>query len=63
MQPNNGFCIGLVRGNYYRYDSEASVKQSSRIIKSVLFRTGGAPAPANAGFGYLIGNLSLTSMY
>ena len=47
--------------NYYRYDSEASAEQSPRITKTVIFRTGGAPAPATAGFGYLVDNLKLSS--
>ncbi|MDE2312317.1 MAG: hypothetical protein KGJ93_04515 [Patescibacteria group bacterium] len=47
--------------NYYRYDSEASAEQSPRIVKTVLFRTGGAPAPATLGYGYLFDNLSESS--
>jgi hypothetical protein len=47
--------------NYYRYDSEASAEQSPRIIKTVLFRAGGAAVPGNAGNGFLFDNLSLTS--
>ena len=33
----------------------------SRVIRSMLFRTGGAPAPAAAGKGLFIDNLSLAS--
>lgn len=33
----------------------------SRTVDSILFRTGGAPAPATLGFGFLVDNLSLTS--
>lgn len=52
---------GTTWENYYRYDSEASAEQSPRIIKTLLFRTGGAAAPATLGLGYLIDNVSLTS--
>ena len=47
--------------NYYRYDSEASTEQSPRIVKTVLFRESGTATPADAGKGYLIDNLTLTS--
>jgi hypothetical protein len=33
----------------------------TRTVDSILFRTGGAPAPATAGNGFVIDNLSLTS--
>ncbi len=33
----------------------------TRTVDSILFRTGGTAAPATAGFGFLIDNLSLTS--
>lgn len=33
----------------------------SRVIRSMLFRTGGTAAPATAGNGFLIDNLSITS--
>ena len=33
----------------------------TRTVDSILFRTGGAPAPATAGKGFLIDNLRLTS--
>ncbi len=48
--------------NYYRFDSEASAEQSVRIVKTAIFRTGGPAAPATAGNGFLIDNLSLTSL-
>ncbi len=47
--------------NYYRFDSEASAEQSPRIVKTVIFRTGGAAAPATAGAGFLVDNLSTFS--
>lgn len=47
--------------NYYRYDSEASAEQSPRIVKTVIFRTGGPAASGTAGNGYLVDNLSLIS--
>ncbi len=47
--------------NYYRYDSEASAEQSPRIVKTVIFRTGGTSVPSVAGNGFLFDNLSLSS--
>ncbi len=47
--------------NYYRFDSEASVEQSVRIVKTAIFRTGGTAAPATAGNGYLVDNFSTLS--
>lgn len=47
--------------NYYRYDSEASAEQSPRIVKTVIFRTGGPAAPATAGAGFFIDNLMMSS--
>ncbi len=47
--------------NYYRFDSEASAEQSPRIVKTAIFRTGGAAAPATAGAGFLVDNLSTHS--
>ncbi len=47
--------------NYYRFDSESSAEQSVRIVKTVLFRSGGTAAPSTLGKGYLIDNLSLLS--
>jgi len=47
--------------NYYRYDSEASAEQSPRIVKTVIFRSGGTAVPADQGKGFYFDNLSLTS--
>jgi hypothetical protein len=47
--------------NYYHYDSEASPEQSPRIVKTVIFRTGGSATPANSGKGFLIDNLTTFS--
>lgn len=47
--------------NYYRYDSEAAAEQSTRITKTVIFRTSGTATPANAGNGFLVDNMSLSS--
>lgn len=33
----------------------------SRVIRTLLFRTGGAAAPGTAGHGFLIDNISLAS--
>ena len=44
--------------NYYRYDSEASPKNTPRIVKTVLFRQSGTAVPADAGNGFLIDNFS-----
>jgi Ca2+-binding RTX toxin-like protein len=52
---------GTTWENYYRYDVEASAEQSPRITKTLIFRTGGAAAPATLGLGYLIDNLSLST--
>jgi len=43
--------------NYYRYDNEASAEQTPRLVKTVLFRTGGTAAPATNGNGFLFDNL------
>lgn len=48
--------------NYYRYDSESAAEQSPRIVRTMIFRTGGAAVPANAGKGFLIDNLTLQSV-
>lgn len=48
--------------NYYRYDSESSAEQSPRIVKTVLLRVGGAPAPTTVNNGYLVDNLTLNSL-
>ena len=47
--------------NYYRYDSEAAVEQSPRIVKTVIFQARGTAHPAHSGKGFLIDNLSLSS--
>ncbi len=47
--------------NYYRYDSEASAEQSPRIVKTVLFRSGGTAVPQHAGKGFYFDNLTTTS--
>lgn len=47
--------------DYYRFDPEASAEQSPRIVKTVIFRTGGTAVPANATYGFLFDNLSLLS--
>ncbi len=52
---------GTTWENYYRYDPEAIAEQSPRIVKTVLFRESGTAHPANAGKGFFIDNLSLTS--
>lgn len=54
---------GTTWENYYRFDPESnpSLIDTSRTVDSLLFRTGGTAAPATAGLGYLIDNLSLES--
>lgn len=52
---------GTTWENYYRFDSEASAEQSPRIVKTVLFRESGTANPSDAGNGFLIDNLSLSS--
>lgn len=47
--------------NYYRYDPESVAEQSPRIVKTVLFRESGDAHSGNAGNGFLIDNLSLSS--
>lgn len=47
--------------NYYRYDSEAAAEQSPRIIKTVIFRSGGTAVPADQGKGFYFDNLLLRS--
>lgn len=48
--------------NYYRYDTEASAEQTPRIVKTVIFRAGGAAVPANLNNGFLFDNLNLQSL-
>ena len=47
--------------NYYRYDNEASSEQSTRIVKTVLFRQSGTATPADAGNGFLLDNFSTSA--
>lgn len=47
--------------DYYRYDPEASAEQTPRIVKTVIFRSGGTANPADSGKGFLFDNLSLLS--
>lgn len=47
--------------NYYRFDAEASAEPNVRAVRTMLFRTGGAAAPATVGSGFLVDNLSLSS--
>ncbi len=44
--------------NYYRYDSESFAEQSPRIVKTVIFRSGGISVPSDAGKGFLFDNFS-----
>jgi len=45
--------------NYYRYDSEAKTEQTPRLVKTVLFRSGGTAAPGTAGKGFFFDNLTV----
>ena len=47
--------------NYFRFDSEAQAGHAGNppIVNRILFRTGGAAAPATSGNGFVIDNLSL----
>lgn len=55
--------------NYYRFDTESqgypavdpSLYNKSRTVDSLLFRESGTAAPADAGKGFLIDNLTLSS--
>lgn len=47
--------------NYYRFDTEAAAEQSTRIVKTVLFRQAGPAVPADKGNGFLIDNFSDSS--
>ena len=50
--------------DYYRYDTESNPSAPSNYtptVRTMLFRAGGTAVPANAGKGFLIDNLSLTS--
>lgn len=54
---------GTTWENYFRYDTESNplLIDESRTVDSLIFRTGGAAAPATVGLGYLIDNVSLSS--
>ncbi|MEK7068547.1 MAG: hypothetical protein AAB964_01895 [Patescibacteria group bacterium] len=54
---------GTTWENYFRFDPESnpSLVSNSRTVDSLLFRTAGAAAPANAGNGFLVDNVSLVS--
>ncbi|HVZ22994.1 MAG TPA: SdrD B-like domain-containing protein, partial [Vicinamibacterales bacterium] len=55
---------GTTWESYYRYDSESNPSHDANYVPTVrtmLFRAGGDPVPANAGKGYLIDNLTLSS--
>lgn len=47
--------------DYYRYCSEQSADNQTKTVDSQLFRAGGTAAPATAGKGFLIDDLSLAS--
>ncbi len=47
--------------NYYRFDTQDAVYTSVPAVNRVLFRTGGDAAPATAGKGFLIDNLSTSA--
>lgn len=47
--------------NYYRYDSESNAEQNVRVVRNVLFRTGGGSAPSTLSYGYLVDNLKISS--
>ncbi len=54
---------GTTWENYYRFDNESNpnLVNQSRVVRALLFRAGGAAAPATAGMGYLIDNVNLSS--
>lgn len=47
--------------DYYRFDPEASAEQSPRIVKTLLFRSSGTANLPNAGKGFLVDNVTLSS--
>lgn len=49
--------------NYYRFDSESNptLASNSRTVDSLLFRESGTATPADAGKGFLIDNVAITS--
>jgi len=55
--------------NYFRFDTESqgnphdvALENKTRTVDSLLFRAGGASAPATSGNGFLFDNLTLTSL-
>lgn len=69
--PANDIVRGYVDGNlvitgttwedYFRYDPESIADQHTHTVDSLLMRVGGTAHPGNAGNGYLIDNLNLSS--
>ncbi len=60
--------VGTSWENYYRYDTESqgnphdvALENKSRTVDSLLFRESGTATPADAGKGFLIDNLTLSS--
>lgn len=53
--------MGTSWEDYYRYDPESVAEQSPRIVKTVLFRQSGTAHAGDAGKGFLIDNLSISS--
>ncbi|MBI3391542.1 MAG: hypothetical protein HY027_27730 [Deltaproteobacteria bacterium] len=49
--------------DYFRWVDESLPSEVSRTVDSVLFRTGGTAAPATAGKGFRIDNLTLRSQF
>lgn len=47
--------------DYYRFDPDASLEQTPRIIRTMLIRASGTPVPGNAGGGFLFDNITLES--
>ena len=49
--------------NYFRYDTESNptLVDESRTVDSLLFRVGGTAAPANAGKGFLVDNVTIAT--
>lgn len=57
---------GTTWENYFRFDDESqnsdpALVNKSRTVDSLLFRAGGTAAPATAGAGFLVDNITLTS--
>jgi len=54
--------VGTTWEDYYRYDPEqAGNGNQVPNVSKLLFREGGAPAPLNAGQGYLVDDVTLAS--